>query len=102
MRYKYTPATFLPLVRQQIRRVLSGIQGTPYPIGFAEMDDVGYRYLNLLHGHDPQHRQRPLRTSDFVGPSSHTLQLNHLLPKGEDKKNIRTQYCVTEKAGPRP
>ena len=94
----YTLAAFLPLVRQQIRRVLSGIQGTPYPIGFDEMDDVAYRYLNLLHGHDPQHRQRPLRTSDFVGPSSHTLQLNHLLPKGEDKKNIRTQYCVTEKA----
>ena len=96
-REQYTLETLMTLLRQHIRLVMSGIQRTQYPIGVREKDDVLYDYMGMIHGHDKVTRSTVIRTRDFIGPSSYTLQLNHVIAK-DDSHNVLTHYCVTDKA----
>ena len=85
-------------LRKVIRIVMSAIQGTPYPIMQTEREDVLQEYLELVHGE--KYEKRGIRNSDFVGPSSSTLQMINVLGGGARTKvpNIRRNYMVTEKA----
>ena len=91
--------SLLTAIRKTIKYVLMGLQGTNYPISYVEQKEILGSYMKLLHGKDynPEKRVYP---SDFMGPSSYTLQVKNIMPVNEDAKipNIRKDFVVTEKA----
>jgi hypothetical protein len=106
-----TTKSILDLIKKAIRIILSGLQGTNYPISYTEMDSILLEYMQLLHGEDyleknlrpgedPQKKKLRIQPRDFVGPSSATLQIENIMVPNEhtDVPNIRTNYTVTDKA----
>jgi hypothetical protein len=105
-------ASLLHAIRKTIRIVLSGIQGSNYPIAFSERDRTLQQYMLLLHGEeyakDLVNKEgkfnRRILPRDFAGPSSNTLQLENIQPLPETGEpetnipNIRKGYTVTDKA----
>jgi len=84
-------------LRKVIRIIMSGIQGTSYPIPLSERDDVLQGYLRLIHGEE--YKRRYVSSKDFVGPSSYTLQIDNIIEQANSKSpNIRKDYTVTDKA----
>lgn len=88
-------------VRKAIRVVLSAIQGTNYPVAESEMKRVIQCYRKLLN---PELRPDDKSPCSFIGPSSRTLQMEHIAEyKGElgtrpSAPNLRYGYTVTDKA----
>jgi SAM-dependent methyltransferase len=82
-----------------VKYVLSGLQETNYPISYKEQNDILQNYMSLLWGdeYDPTKR---ITSSNFVGPSSYTLELKNIRDLNKDSKdpNIRQNYTVTDKA----
>ena len=96
---QYNSATKLQdAIRRCIRIVLSGIQGTNYPIGYGERENVLNSYMKMLHGSHFQNRR--VYGRDFIGPQSFTLQIDNIMVENEGANipNIRRNYTVTEKA----
>jgi hypothetical protein len=92
-----TAPKLLDALRKGIRIVLSGIQGTNYPISFSEKDKVLLEYMKLLYG--PDFEMRRIKSNDFCGPSSVTLQVKNLMDNGDRSvPNILQNYSVTDKA----
>lgn len=95
-------------LRACIKTVMSGLQGTHYPVGLAECADVAEAYMKLLHPEDPKEKRqaaapaaaKPLPPKQFIGPSSYTLQLQNIVPVNENCTipNVRNNYTVTDKA----
>ena len=95
-------------IRKCIRVVLSGIQGTNYPIPASEKEYVLESYMNLLYPDkkeehetdddktDETHKKHPY-LKPFIGPSSVTLQMENII-EGSMVANIRSHYTVTDKA----
>jgi mRNA (guanine-N7-)-methyltransferase len=85
-------------VRHCIRMVLGALQDTPYPIGKNEQNTIIQEYMKTIHGDG--YEPRRVNPKDFVGPSSVTLSVEHIAPITDKLvgPNIRTGYCVTEKA----
>ena len=85
-------------LRKVIRIVMSGIQGSHYPIPLSERDDILQEYLKIIHGE--KYQMRYVNSNDFIGPSSYTLQMENIVEKQLDSKiaNIRENYTVTDKA----
>jgi hypothetical protein len=96
-------------IRKCIRVVLSGIQGTNYPIPASEKELVLESYMNILYPDqkendddedkkEPEKKRRPFKP--FIGPSSVTLQMENILEpiEGSTVPNIREHYTVTDKA----
>ena len=90
-----------------VRYILSGLQGTDYPIKYSEQDEVIKNYLKLLFEKEYKNKgetYEPKRayTSNFIGPSSVALQRINIVPNKTDiiVPNITEQYsyCVTDKA----
>jgi len=94
-----TADSLLLSIRKAIKYVLTGLQGTNYPISYVEQKKTLESYMRLVHGKDYNTEKR-IYPSDFVGPSSFTLQVKNIVPVNEDAKiaNIRTDFVVTEKA----
>ena len=94
-----SPDSILQSLRKCIKYVLMGVQCTNYPVSYFEQKDVLRSYMQLLHGdkHDPEKRVYP---TDFIGPSSYTLQMQNVAPINENMNvpNIRKDYVVTDKA----
>jgi len=94
-----TVPKLMAAIKQCIRIVLSGLQGTKYPVSYNECATVLQHYMVLVHGpsHDPTKRIRP---SNFIGPGSMTLQIENIVPmdEGSTVPNIRNHYTVTDKA----
>lgn len=101
--------SLMDAIRKCIRVVLSGIQGTNYPIPASEKEIVLESYMNLLypdktdsdHENDkkePEKKRKPFKP--FIGPSSVTLQMENILEpiEGSSVPNIREHYTVTDKA----
>ena len=84
-------------IRQTTKFVLSGLQESNYPISYNEVDDILDEYIHILYKHPPEGR---IRSRNFVGPSSISLELNNIIPLEKDIKtpNIRNPYTITEKA----
>lgn len=85
-------------LRKCIRIVLSGLQGTKYPISYLEREDILQKYLKLLYA--DKYINRRVNYKDFVGPGSTTLQVENIVEpiEGSSITNIRKHYTVTEKA----
>lgn len=90
--------SLLEAIRRCIRIVLSGIQGTNYPIGYSERDNVLKSYMKMIHGQ--QFQERRVFSRDFIGPQSYTLQIENIMVEqdGNTLPNIRRNYTVTDKA----
>jgi len=86
-------------IRKAIRIVLSGLQGSHYPISYKERDTVLQDYMKMLHG-EVYETPRRVFPKDFIGPSSYTLQMENIIENAENSNvaNIRKNYTVTDKA----
>ena len=86
-------------IRKCVIYVLSGLQGTNYPVSYAEIQTVGNQYLRMVYGKDYHDRIRLIPKS-FIGPGSSTLQIKNITPVNEDAQfpNVRDNYTVTDKA----
>ena len=92
-----TAPKLMEALKRGIRLVLSGIQGTNYPIAYSEKDKILLEYMQLLHG--PDFEMRRIRSNDFCGPSSVTLQIKNIMDNADTSiPNILKNYCVTDKA----
>lgn len=93
-----TPEELLKAIRSCIMIVLSGLQTTKFPISYPEKNDILQSYMRLIHG--DEYRERFVRSKDFTGPSSFTLQLENIQPERDDSVvvNIRRDFTVTDKA----
>lgn len=92
-----TAPTVEKYIKQCIKIVLAGLQGTNYPIGLDTQRDVIKSYHKLLHGRTKDY----LIPRDFCGPASYTLELKNIQPDIEGSSavpNIRNNYTVTDKA----
>ena len=87
-------------MRKCIRFILSGLQGTPFPISYVERKEVLDSYMCRMFGDTWKETKRPFPF--FLGPSSKTLQQENILPTTESILSsvvrIETDYTVTEKA----
>ena len=83
--------------KKGIKIILSALQKTNYPVSYKEHGLVLQEYMSLIHREVPD---RKIYTSDFIGPSSISLEMIHILQPKEDIAfpNINTPYTVTEKA----
>lgn len=84
---------------------MSGIQGSKFPISYKERDGILQSYMHLLHGHHDGETEtvvkRHVTSSNFIGPGSVTLQMEHVIDNTNSNilyANIRNGYTVTEKA----
>ena len=93
-----THDALLDSIRKCIRIILSGLQGTKFPISYKDQESVLNEYMTVVHGE--HYQKRRIMSSDFIGPSSYTLQLDNIVQKSEnsDVPNIRANYTVTDKA----
>jgi hypothetical protein len=92
-----TAELLLDALRKCIRVVMSGLQGTNYPIPLSEKESVLESYTKLLYGEE---KAKDVYYKPFIGPSSVTLQLENIIPpvEGSNIPNIRNHYTVTDKA----
>ena len=86
-------------LRKCIKYVLIGLQGTNYPISYPEQMECLQNYMRLLY-QDKFNPEKRIYPSDFIGPSSYTLQMQNIAPLDENTNvpNIRNDYLVTDKA----
>ena len=93
-----TVKSIVTAIRKFVRIIMSGLQGTIYPISYSEQFNIQSEYMTLIHG--DEYQQTRLRPRDFIGPSSYTLQIPNLMERNEESlvPNIRTHYTVTDKA----
>ena len=96
-----TPELINQAMKQVIKYILSGLQGTNYPVSYGEQNMVLQDYMKLLWGKDYKEGGR-ITTKNFVGPSSYTLQRENITPIEEGTEstipNIRQNFSVTDKA----
>lgn len=94
-------------LQKTIKFVLSGIQGSNYPISLTEQKSVAREYLSIIYDNaTPEQKSkfdpdRDIRSSDFVGPSSVTLQIENIVPidpNVNNPRNINKNFTVTDKA----
>jgi len=95
-----TPEELLLQIRKTIKYVLMGLQDTNYPISYPEQRSVLEDYMKLTHGPEKFNPEKRIYPSDFIGPSSYTLQIQNIVPIKENANipNIRREYTVTDKA----
>ena len=90
-------------LKQVIKYILIGIQQTNFPITISQQKLVINNYLKIIKNKEYDATKKIL-TSDFIGPSSLTLQMINLIntkdinDTNKNIPNIRTNYCVTDKA----
>lgn len=83
-------------IRTVVKYILCGIQRSNYPISNSETRNIHSEYMSILRGTSDV-KQAPY-PSDFVGPSSNTLQISNILNNISDTPNIRNSYTATDKA----
>ena len=93
-------------LKNVIKIILSGWQQSSFPISFKEEKDIQEQYMKLIYGTNPLpktkdgSKNRRIRTSDFIGPSSISLEVANIVPIDGDSNipNVNNKYSVTEKA----
>lgn len=84
-------------MKKTIKYILCGIQKTKYPISYNEMHHVHREYYELFGKQIS--RDYEIKSNDFIGPSSVTLQKHNILKvEGIDSICIQDEFCVTDKA----
>jgi len=94
------PKIILDSIRKVIKFVLSGLQGTNYPISYSEQKQVIDNYMGMIYKDQYNPSKQYIKNSNFIGPNSFTLQMVNIAPFDENSiaPNIRTDFVVTEKA----
>lgn len=94
-----TPIMLADALRKGIKYVLSGLQGTNYPVSYPEQKQIIASYMKLIWK-DEYDATKYVSSKNFVGPNSITLQLKNIAPVDADstEPNIRKGFVVTEKA----
>ena len=88
---------------QVIKYVLIGIQQTNFPVSIIQQKHIITNYLKIVKNKDYDETKKP-NNSDFIGPSSSTLQMINLINEVDINNtnnsipNIRKNYTVTDKA----
>ena len=94
-----TPESILISLRKVIKYVLSGLQGTNYPVSYPEQREVMETYMRMIwkDNFDPTKR---IENKNFIGPNSKTLQRTNIaaIDENSNQPNIRKDFVVTEKA----
>ena len=70
--------TFLKL-REGFKIVLSGLQQTNFPTAYTKNDAILQEYMKLIHK-SKSPIDRRIKTRDFIGPSSISLELPNISP----------------------
>ena len=106
-RARYLPQEELIIqLKNVIKVILSGWQKSSFPISFKEEKDIQNEYMSLIYDGNPLpktkdgSKNRRIRPSDFIGPSSISLEVANIVPVNADSNipNINNKYTVTEKA----
>jgi hypothetical protein len=94
-----TPEKILFSLRKVIKYVLSGLQGTMYPISYPEQQEIMREYMKMIWGDEYEPSIRPT-SKNFIGPNSITLQLTNIAKIDDNSivPNIRKDFIVTDKA----
>jgi hypothetical protein len=94
-----TPSLIVESLRKVIKYVLSGLQGTNYPISYPEQKQIIDSYMKMIwkEDYDPK---KFVSSKNFIGPNSITLQLKNIAPidTNSNEPNVRKEFVVTEKA----
>ena len=99
-----TPEKVLASMRKVIKFILSGLQGTNYPVSYPEQREVIQDYMKMIwtgnENNEQYNPQKYVTSRNFIGPSSVTLQLQNIGVINQDSLvvNIRDSFVVTEKA----
>ena len=94
----------LESLKKVIKLVLSGLQGTNFPVSYLEQDIAIQNYMALLQQKNRRdkdfHYFKNVYSNKFIGPSSYTLQMKNVVPLNENINipNIRKDFTVTDKA----
>ena len=93
------PEQLLVSLRKVIKYVLSGLQGTMYPISYPEQQETIRDYMKMIWGEEYEPSRR-VTSQNFIGPNSITLQLTNIAPIDENSvvPNVRKDFIVTDKA----
>lgn len=93
------PKIITESLRKVIKYVLSGLQGTNYPVSYPEQRFITDSYMKMIWK-DEHEQNRFISSKNFIGPNSITLQLKNIAPFDENttEVNIRKGFVVTEKA----
>lgn len=94
------------MLKNIIKVILSGWQQSSFPISFKEEKTIQTEYMKLIYDNKPLPKTkdgtktRYIRSSDFIGPSSISLEVSNIIPIDGDSNipNINNKYSVTEKA----
>jgi hypothetical protein len=94
-----TPELIVESLRKVIKIVLSGLQGTNFPISYPEQKLVIESYMRLIWK-DEQQTNKYITSKNFIGPNSITLQILNIaqIDENSNEANIRKNFVVTEKA----
>ena len=94
-----SPEQLLISLRKVIKYVLTGLQGTMYPISYPEQQQISRDYMKMIWGNEYEPSRR-ITSQNFIGPNSITLQLTNIAPIDENANlpNIRKDFTVTDKA----
>jgi hypothetical protein len=89
----------LESLRVIIKHILSGLQGTNYPISYPEQKNILDSYMRLLHK-DQHDVNKRIKDNNFIGPNSYVLKMKNICEINENVNvpNIRKDFVVTEKA----
>ena len=94
-----TPELILEGLRKGIKCVLSGMQGTNYPVSYTEQKGIIESYMKLIwtDSYDPK---KYVSSKHFIGPNSYTLQMENIaaIDENSTQPNIRKGFVVTDKA----
>ena len=91
-----TPANLTGLIHRVSKIILCGLQNTNFPISLSEKSRVLEDYSELIE----LDKKWKIRSTNFIGPSSVTLQRRNVMQSQEikDPNICRGAYAVTDKA----
>ena len=94
-----TPESIVDSLRKVIKIVLSGLQGTNFPVSYPEQKSVIDSYMKLIWN-DEYDPRKFVSSKNFIGPNSITLQIINIaqVDENSNEPNIRKDFVVTEKA----
>jgi len=92
-----SPQMLISTIYKIMKFIVGGLQGTNYPIPYSEQQALLKSYMHII---SPETPFRYIKPSNFIGPSSITLQLTNVRPPDENSNepNIRNNFAVSEKA----
>ena len=94
-----TPQLIAAALRKVIKFVLSGLQGTNFPISYHEQKKISTSYMKMIW-EDEYDPTKYINSRNFIGPSPITLQLKNIarIDDNSNDTNIRKGFVVTDKA----